>query len=258
MFIPAGGSLLNVVDIGQSDRTLVAVGGWVGGWELWQQPIEQLHRSWRCVAFDHRGAGASTAPAEAITASGLVDDLLEVLDRLAIDRCVLAGESLGTLTVLAAYARQPHRFDGLVLVDGMAAPAGDADADAVRRGYDAYVAGFVDACIPEDGLDHLRRWGRQILARSDPEAAARMLEVHQGVDLRPMLSDVRVPTLVIHGERDAIVPVSSGIGLAEAIPGATLVVVPGAGHVPTVTAPAAVVAAIDDWAARLPPVTDAR
>jgi pimeloyl-ACP methyl ester carboxylesterase len=61
-----------------------------------------------------------------------------------------------------------------------------------------------------------------------------------------------VPTLVIHGSRDAIVPLPVGTATAAAIPGAALVVIAGAGHVPTMTRPTQVAAAIDAWAARLP------
>lgn len=252
MFVPAGGHLLNTVDLGHGPRTLVAHGGWVGSWELWQQPIELLQPTWRCIAYDHRGSGASTAPADAVTPEGLVEDLFTVLDVLDVQRCVLAGESMGALTVLAAVLREPERFSGLVLVDGVTQTSGvPSRQDAVRAAYPDYVRAFVDACVPEPDSEHIRRWGRQILMRADPEAAARMMEEHESPRLAPDLASVRVPTLVIHGERDAIVPLEMGRAAAEAIPDAELVVIPGAGHVPTMTRPREVVGAITTWAARL-------
>jgi pimeloyl-ACP methyl ester carboxylesterase len=256
MFIPAGGHLLNAVSFGRGERTFVAHGGWVGSWELWQQPIELMQDDWRCIAYDHRGSGASTAPPEEVSPEGLVDDLFTVLDHYAVDRCVLAGESMGALTVLAAALERPDRFAGLVIVDGVTATSGTANDHAqVRAGYSSYVSGFVDACVPETDSDHLRRWGRQILLRADPESAARMLESHDVPRLAPDLTRVCVPTLVIHGDRDAIVPLEVGRATAAAIPDAELVVITGAGHVPTVTRPHAVVEAISQWAARLPSAT---
>lgn len=254
MFIPAGGHLLNAVSLGTGERTFVAHGGWVGSWELWQQPLELMQPDWRCIAFDHRGSGASTAPPEAVSPEGLVNDLFAVLDHFAVETCVLAGESLGALTVIAAALLQPDRFDGLVIVDGVVETSGTrVDHASVRADYAAYVTAFVDACVPEPDSEHLRRWGRQILMRADSEAAARMLESHDAPRLAPDLTHVSVPTLVIHGDRDAIVPLAVGRATAAAIPDAELVVISGAGHVPTVTRPGAVVEAITEWAARHPP-----
>ena len=162
---------------------------------------------------------------------------------------LIAGESLGALTVLAAYAEQPSRFRGLVIVDGITSTDGPTGgSEQVRANYRDYVAAFVDACVPEPDSDHLRRWGRQILERAEPEAAARMLAAHEEARLSPALADIAVPTLVIHGGLDAIVPVDVGRQTAARIPGAELVVIPDAGHVPTMTRPAQVAAALEDVA----------
>lgn len=252
MFIPAGGHLLNAVDVGSGPRTLVTHGGWVGSWELWQQPLELLQGEWRCIAYDHRGSGASTAPPSAVHPDGLVDDLFAVLDHYGIDTCVVAGESMGALTVITAVLQQPERFQGLVIVDGITATTGEVtDRSAVRDDYEAYVTAFVEACVPEPDCDHLKRWGHQILMRADPEAAARMFETHDVPRIAPDLGAITVPTLVIHGRLDRIVPCSAGMAAAAAIPNAELVVIEGAGHVPTLTAPEQVVAAIEAWAERI-------
>ena len=72
--------------------------------------------------------------------------------------------------------QRPERFDGLVIVDGITETSGQAtDHSAVRHAYDAYVHAFVEACVPEPDSEHLKRWGRKILMRADPESAARML-----------------------------------------------------------------------------------
>ena len=209
MFIPASGHLLNAVDFGGGPRTFVAHGGWVGSWELWQLPFELMQRDWRCVSYDHRGSGASTAPPIDVHPQGLVDDLFTVLDYYGIEKCVVAGESLGALTVIAAALLQPERFVGLVIVDGITETSGQAtDQSAVRHAYGAYVEAFVEACVPEPDSEHIKRWGRQILMRADPESAARMFESHDVPRIAPDLGAIEVPTLVIHGRLDAIVPLS--------------------------------------------------
>jgi pimeloyl-ACP methyl ester carboxylesterase len=254
VFVAAGGYLLNTVEFGSGRRTFVAHGGWVGSWELWQEPFQLMQDHWRCIGYDHRGSGASTFPPEAISADGLVDDLFTVMDHYGVDDCVLAGESLGALTCLQAVIRDPSRFVGLVLVDG--APAASRErtgplVDGSRADYPQTVAAFVDACVPEPDSEHIRRWGRQILLRAEPEAAARIFESHYEREVAVDLTQVSVPTLVIHGADDAIVPLAIGEAVAAAIPTSDLVVLPDTGHVPTLTRPRELVEAIDRWAATI-------
>ena len=254
MFVPVDGHLLNAVEFG-SGQAFVAHGGWVGNWELWQQPFELMHRGWRCIGYDHRGSGASSFPPESISPTALLDDLFRVLDHFEVDKCVLAGESLGALTCLLAVLREPERFDGLVLVDGAPAASKDAMEPLVigsRSDYPTTVRAFVDACIPEPDSDHIKRWARQILLRADPEAAARVFESHYEENAAADITPVAVPTLLIHGEDDAIVPVALGRAVADAIPGAEIVVLPDTGHIPTMTRPETIVAEIERWAATLP------
>lgn len=249
MFVAADGYLLNTVEFGSGPLTFVAHGGWVGNWELWQEPF-QLMQS-RCISYDYRGAGASTFPPDSITPDGLVDDLFAVLDHYEVESCVLAGESLGALTCLQAVLREPARFAGLVLVDGVPAASKQQMSPLVegsRTDYPRTVAGFIDACVPEPDSEHIRRWGRQILLRAEPEAAARMFEAHYEQNTAVDIRQIAVPTLVVHGGQDAIVPVALGEAVAEAIPQAELTVIPDAGHIPTLTRPQEVVDAIDRWA----------
>ena len=254
MFVEINGNLLNTVSFGAGATTFLAIGGWVGSWEVWQQPFELLSTRWRCVSFDHRGAGESPVPLSALDPKGLVDDVFAVMDALAIDRCILAGESLGAVIALEAAVRSPGRFSGLVLVDGAPAvtPLVQPLIDGSKSNYPATVKSFVDACTPEPGVDHLRRWGRDILLRSDGPTAARMFECYlERKEPPPALDRVTLPTLILHGEQDAIVPVGIADYMASAIPKAKLVKLAGVGHVPTVTRPKLVVDAILDWSAQL-------
>ena len=166
----------------------------------------------------------------------------------------LAGESTGALVALLAYFAHPERFEGLVLVDGF--PTADADDDpgvrdyiaSVRLDYGAIFKEFVDDCVPERDADHIRRWARRIGARAESEQAARLIECFLGVDVRDRLVEVRVPTLIIHGSHDQIVPLAAASqDMAGAIPNSQLVVIDGAGHVPTMTHPARVAEAINSF-----------
>jgi pimeloyl-ACP methyl ester carboxylesterase len=252
VFLKIDGCHLSTLTLGQSEATFVAHGGWTGSSELWVEPFQLMQDRWRCIAYDHRGSGASDFPPDSITSDVLVEDLFTVLDHFGVARCLLAGESLGAMTCIAAVLREPARFEGLVLIDPATAvdPEGTRSlVDGARRDYTATIAAFVDACMPEPGTEHLRRWGRQILSRADPEAAARLFEVHHLVVHD--LGTISVPTLVLHGENDAIIPLPAAQAAAAAIPECELIIIPDAGHVPTLTRPREVAAAIDAWTARI-------
>lgn len=252
MLVPIDGHHLRVVDLGRGTPLLLH-SGWVASWDLWLPTIELLQDDWRCVAYDHRGAGASTFPAESITAPALVDDVFRVLDAAGIERCVVAGESLGCLVVAQAVLRDPGRFLGAVLVGG---PTRGLDpppqvAERIRADYPAYIDAFVAACVPEPDAVPLHRWGCGTLLPAGPEAAVAMTAAH--VTVAPRLEDIGVPTLVPHGALDAIVPVAAGHEAASRIPDAELVVLDDAGHVPIMTRPRKVADAVTQWWDRVQP-----
>lgn len=252
MFLDIDGLRINTVSFGAGPRTLVAHGGWAGSWELWQQPFELLSRTWRTVAYDHRGTGVTKGAADQITPERLVADLFAVMDGLGIDRCVLASESAGSFTVVPAVVQQPERFRALILVAapvvGTPAPA---FAQALRANYPAALAGFVASCTPEPDIAHLRAWGQDILHRADPDQAIRLLEIQWDLDLNPLLPQIAVPTLIIHGAADAVCPLAQAEQMAAGIPNSRLVVMAQTGHVPTVTRPVELTRIIADFLDRL-------
>jgi pimeloyl-ACP methyl ester carboxylesterase len=255
MFRQIGDDLINTTCFGSGDRTIVGVGGWIGNWELWQQPFERLSQTCRVIAYDHPGSGETVVRSGALTFEHQVDTVFGVLDAFEVDSCVLAGESMGGTVAMAAAARRPERFEALVLVDS---PMWDFDNETVRQ----FIAGlradhastmslFVDLCVPEPNSDHLKRWLYRILMRRDADTAIDLLEAMYGVDLRPSLPEIGRPVLVINGELDAL-PAN---GIERARETATLLcnahfhVVRDDGHVPTLTRPDDVTAAIQAFLA---------
>lgn len=256
MFVATPDHLLQAVRFGTAGPAFVASGGWIGSWELWQDPFASMHERWRCVGFDHRGTGSSaTTGGRALGTSPdeLVDDLVHVLDHFEIDRCVLAGTSFGATSCLRAAQRLAHRVQALVLVGAVTdlSPSGPAHLlDGAAADWPTAVGRFVDAAIVEPDSDHVKAWARQILARAQPEVALAVLEGHAAPGALPALDEMHVPTLLLHGQLDQVVPIAEAQRAADAIPGAELVEVGGAGHLPTLTKPHLVVDLIDTWARR--------
>jgi pimeloyl-ACP methyl ester carboxylesterase len=245
MFLRSDDVLLRTVAFGPGPRSVLALNGWSAAWEAWQPTFELLSASMRCVSYDTRGTGDSPAPAAAITLSALVDDVIRVADAHALTNCVLAGESLGGFVALNAVLRAPTRFAGLVLVDAppeVTAPSTARLVAGARADYRATVAMFARMCLGEPDTEHLLPWAEGLFLRTPPGVAVRLFEACYGAALD--LAAVAVPTVVVHGTADQVVPIAAGRALAAAIPGARLVELHGAGHAPTVTRPAEVAAVI--------------
>jgi pimeloyl-ACP methyl ester carboxylesterase len=249
MFIEVPGARLFAARSGPVHGTaILAIGGWIGSSELWLEPLAELSDSYVTISYDHRGSGLSVCDAGSITFDNLVSDALAVLKAYGITRCVLAAESAGAQTALAVAARYPAQVSQLIIVDGMysrgVAVENDPFLQGLRSAYAATIERFVQLCIPEPDAEHIKAWGRKILARADASAAIALRIVGSSTDVTADLKRVTQPALVLHGDLDKVVPLESGRALAAALPDAELQVLEGSGHVPTLTQPTKVASAI--------------
>jgi pimeloyl-ACP methyl ester carboxylesterase len=257
MFLDLDGNKVFTLSFGKGPKTILAHSGWVGNVEDWIATLAPLSATWRTAVYDHRGTGETVVPAERITPEALVDDVFRVMDGLAIDRCVLAGFSRGVVTVMRALLREPARFDGLVLMNGHGevqrpdTPARPRVAPSTWPGesFRDRLRWFIERCTPEPDSEHIRRWGTNILARSTPEAADKLFMMQAGdpIDWGKRLPEIRVPTLLIHGEEDVFCDIDTMRYIQSLIPESKLVVFDGSGHIPAMTRPMDVAAAIDSY-----------
>lgn len=253
MFIQRPNAQLNTLSFGQGPLTLLAVGGWVAGGEIWYDTFGHLP-NWRCISVDHRGTGASTHSGP-ITVSDMADDLLAVADALNLGSCVIASESSGAAAALLAIQRAPGRFVGQVLVgaawEPVQAGAYDNFVASLRRDYTATLRGFIDNCLPETNSPELRHSGLQMMTRSSVDDAVELIRCREQLAPSSESPVHHLPALLLHGDQDRIVPVQSSRLLATRLPNAELHVLPGLGHVPICTAPAQMAALIDSFGQRL-------
>jgi pimeloyl-[acyl-carrier protein] methyl ester esterase len=174
----------------------------------------------------------------------------------------LAGWSLGALLALEAARAAPGRHAGLALVaatarfcaDGEGHPGADpralrAMSARLARDAGAVLRGFAAACAAPDGGDAAAAWWAAQAARHAAAALARGLDALATLDLRGGLAGLRIPVRLVHGERDAVVPVAAAAALAERCPDARLTVLPGRGHALPFTAPEDLAAVLAEVAA---------
>lgn len=248
MFLEINGQTVNTVSFGQGEEVVVGISGSFGTWEIWQQPFEYLSSRYRTIGYDHFGAGETRVPRELVTFDQQASLLTNLLDAYEIDSCVVAGDSSMTAIALEVAHRYPDRVNGLILVSGRVSHAPDEAVirfvDGLRSSFDATLDFFVRLCLPEDNSSHLRAWLKDIISRTGGERAAKLVESFYEVDMRSTLPEIQVPTLIVHGALDAVNPLEAAEEMASTIPTAQLTVIPDAGHVPTLSRPSEVVAAI--------------
>lgn len=244
MLIPRDDARLHVQRFGQGPLTLLAIGGWTAPGLVWHECFTHLP-NWRCASLDHRGTGLTEAPAGSITLQAMADDVLAVVDALGPGPCVLAAESMGCAIALQAALRAPthlaERLAGLVLCGAawkpLPAERFEATSRPLRANHDAFVRGFVAACLPEARDPALLRWGHRLLRAAALDDAVALMRWRVGLEWPAELRKLALPTLVLHGSDDRIVTLAEARELAAQLPRATLAELPGLGHAPMVTAP---------------------
>lgn len=212
---------------------------------VWDPQIPSLSERFRVVRYDLRGHGASPVPPGPYDIADLGADLLGVLDRMDVEHADLAGLSLGGLISMWVAAHAPERVHRLVLCCtsawfGSPEPWLERAATVRRQGMssiaDAVVLRWFTPGFAARHEDEVARM-RTMVTATPAEGYASCCEVVAKTDLRPDLSAIRAPTLVIAGAQDPAVPVERAEQLAAAITDARLAVVEGAAHLAVVEQP---------------------
>jgi class 3 adenylate cyclase len=198
--------------------------------------IEALASFARVICFDKRGMGLSDRDEASAPLEVRVDDLRAVMDAAGSEKAAVVGFSDGGQMAIMFAATHPERVQALVLVASAAYFADQPQLGLLFEIIDnAWGEGRLAQFIGP-GAEGVPEWveasGLYERAAASPRAARRVLEAQAGIDLRPVLPTLSVPTLVIHADADPLVDVSLGRHLAEHIPGARFLSVSGQSHYP--------------------------
>ncbi|HEY7681935.1 MAG TPA: alpha/beta fold hydrolase [Gemmatimonadales bacterium] len=249
------------VDVRGQGPAVLFIHGYPLDHSLWEHQLAHLD-GWTRIAPDLRGMGQSDAPDLGYSMATYADDLLALLSTLGVDRAVLCGVSMGGYVAFEMLRRARERVRGLVLVNTRA----EADTTEGRKARDAAAAQAREGGAESIARAMLPRLLARTAAAEHPalvERVRRMMEATpvagilgaigalrdrpDSVSLLPALAGI--PTMVIAGDDDQITPRDRAQAMADAIPGARLAVLSGAGHLAPIECPEATTSLLVDFLA---------
>ncbi len=263
------GAEVNYVEIGQGPP-VVLVHGLSGCWQNWLENLPHFGRSHRTIALDLPGFGDSPEPSWKIDIPAYGRLLHDFCEKLGVDgNAALIGNSMGGFVATEAVIEQPGRFEHLVLVSAAGITYARArNEPAAMLGRVAQVTGPILARFNRIGL--VRPRARQVAFRGlfrypnrlRPEllweqvepalrspGTADALRALFGYDVRDRLTEIEIPTLIVWGFNDRIVPVQAALSYKRRVPNSRLEIFERTGHLPQLERPARFNAVVDEFLA---------
>jgi 3-oxoadipate enol-lactonase len=247
------------VEVQGDGPAVLFVHGYPFDHSIWRDQIDGLD-GYRRIAPDLRGMGQSDAPDLGYGMSIYAADLAALLDTLGVDEVVLCGLSMGGYVAFEFLRNWRPRVRGLVLLSTRA----EADTPEARRARDASAAvarergssAIAESMLPNvlspstmTGQPEVAERVRNLMAGTPVSgivgALAAMRDRPGSESLLPTL--VGIPTLILSGEADTLIPPDQARAMAQLIPGARLTIIPGAGHLPPVEQPTATTKALREF-----------
>ncbi len=237
--------------IGEGSIDLVLVPGFVSHVELaWEEPnlariLTRLAAFSRLIIFDKRGTGMSDPMTAAPSMEARMDDIRAVMDAVGSQSAALFGISDGGSLSLLFARHHRDRTRALILYGSWArrTAAPDYPWGQTADHLEAMLAGMESSWAtglwwdrvqrsPQDDDRHQEWWARYLRMGASPTMARDVMRMNAQMDLREVLPDIDVPTLILHREHDPWIDVGHGRYLAEHIPRAKYVELPGSDHRP--------------------------
>jgi pimeloyl-ACP methyl ester carboxylesterase len=221
---------------------LVLLHGYPLDHHLWDDIVPLLKDTFNLIIPDLRGFGESTTVDTPYTMDDLATDIAGLLGHLSIQKASIAGHSMGGYVALAFARLYPKRVTGLGLVSSqvLADPPDRKEgryksaADVAEKG----IGGVVETMTTKFTSDaRLQAFARESMQRQKPVAYIGALKaMAERMDSTSLLSTMKYPVVLIHGDADALIPVVRAREVKAAIPNAHYVEISGAGHMPMMEA----------------------
>lgn len=230
-------------------QVMVMIHGFPLDSAMWELQMQELADVARIIAPDLRGHGRSDNPVGPYSMKMFSDDIAGLLDYLNINQpVVICGLSMGGYIALDFYRRYPDMVAGLILAATRAAADSEegkagrdkAIAAVEAEGTDFIISGMLPKLMAPDSYedDELVDFVQEIMEGTSVEGVIGALQaMRDRPDSTPTLGKIKVPTLIIHGEQDQIVPIAEAEAMYRAIEEAEMVIVENAGHLPNLEQP---------------------
>jgi 3-oxoadipate enol-lactonase len=266
--VRVNGTRLYYEEHGRGEPLLLITGFTISS-AVFEPVLDAYGAQFRCLIYDNRGSGRSGAPVRPTSMAELAADAAGLMRAAGVESAHAYGLSMGGMIAQELAIRFPERVRGLVL--GGTSPGGPRAARPTLRELQA-----LGAAAAGGWRDGERSWLAHWLfsdefCRDHPERVRELLPLFgrhratpRGVwahwwasvyhDTASRLRRIQAPTLVMHGERDAMAPIANARLLAQRIPDAELAVVPRAGHAYLLERPEASLGLLTEWLARRGPI----
>jgi len=252
---------------------LVKTSNWINHLENdWQSPIwapffSRLAERYKLIRYDGRGNGLADRDVKDISLRGFEIDIETVVDALKLKRFALLGLSQGGAVAISYAVKYPERVSHLILygayAQGRNVRANDAEREKaktilalMRQGWgdenSAFMRAFSSLYLPNGTKEQIKWFAEMQRVATSGEQAVRLRTACDDIDVLALLPRVAVPTLVIHANKDNVVPFEQGRQLAALIPHAEMMTIDSENHVPLPGEPAweQLVSAIERFASR--------
>lgn len=226
---------------------LVLIYGYAGHSGLWFRQIPVLSRKYRVIAFDNRGVGRSDKPDIPYAMAIMAGDIAGLLDAIGIDTAHIFGISMGGMIAQHFALNYPQRVSSLILgctyCGGVRSIQPEPESVAALFDFERMkkmtpeeiVRQAMPFCFSQKFIEKNpdiveKRVAKQLEYPTPAHGATRQAEAIMGHDTYELLPKIKLPTLVIAGDNDRLIPLENSRILAARIPQAELVVIKGAGH----------------------------
>ncbi|MFN3916806.1 MAG: alpha/beta fold hydrolase [Flavobacteriales bacterium] len=247
--IPINNFHLSYDDVGEGSIPVIFLHGYPFDKTMWHYQLDFLKSSHRLISCDIRGFGKSTDETSPLNIDLFVDDLIQFMDKLSVEKAIVCGLSMGGFIALNAVQKSPDRFDALILCDTQCI----ADTEEIKEeryktianievdGVTKFNEEFIKSVFSKNSFSHkkelVKNLYRVVFSNSKHIITQGLLALAERSETCSILNEIAIPTLIICGREDEVTPLVQSEFMNAFIKESVLQVVNNAGHVPNIEQP---------------------
>ncbi|HEY5533532.1 MAG TPA: alpha/beta fold hydrolase [Ignavibacteria bacterium] len=239
---------LKVCDYGGSYPPLIFIHAFPLSSKMWKHQVDFFKSQYRVITYDVRGLGESKTEDNQYMMENFVDDFFSIIDNLNIEKSYVCGLSMGGYIILRAASKAPERFKGIILADTKAEKDDDEGllnrsnsiSQIKRNGVKEFTGVFLKKLVTEKnyGKPLIKEFLDKILIEQTPAGiCGALIAIATRTDTSQVIKKLDLPTLIIVGEKDILIPLNFSVNLNNSIKESNLVIIPDSGHLTNIENP---------------------